>query len=354
MAVNKIDPKTIFASEAPTQDTPAVFTNKTVGWGESRKNGGRPTIKQMNALQQETDLKILWLNENAVTPYDATIDYPNNAVTIKDGTFKIFNGTSWSNFLDKSSVGLGNIDNTSDLSKPISTSTQTALNLKADKSYVDSEFDYIHENGAALPYKDGVVYEENAVVVKDGELQQWKGGVWVNLNTASQIADASGKTQQEINDNVLAKTYSLTDAGGVGGEADDTSALLNAVANNSSVLLDTDTSVINQAILTKGVHLHGDSTLQQNTQNKHTIVVGSQAQDVAKERVSGFKVSGVKFGEMPTAISDDYAALFFMSSDGATSSFNTYENTETGISASVGSFGYSKKRSWCDRFIEHW
>ena len=103
MAVAKIDPKVIFASEAPAQDTPAAFTNKTVGWGESRKNGGRPTIKQMNALQQETDLKILWLNENAVTPYDATIDYPNNAVTIKDSTFKIFNGTSSSNFLDKQS-----------------------------------------------------------------------------------------------------------------------------------------------------------------------------------------------------------------------------------------------------------
>lgn len=38
---------------------------------------------------------------------------------------------------------------------------------------------YIHENGAALPYKDGITYEENAVVVKDGVLQQWKGGVWV-------------------------------------------------------------------------------------------------------------------------------------------------------------------------------
>ena len=38
---------------------------------------------------------------------------------------------------------------------------------------------YIHENGAALPYKDGIAYEEGAVVVKDGVLQQWKGGVWV-------------------------------------------------------------------------------------------------------------------------------------------------------------------------------
>ena len=34
--------------------------------------------------------------------------------------------------LDKSDVGLGNVDNTSDLNKPISTSTQSALNAKAD------------------------------------------------------------------------------------------------------------------------------------------------------------------------------------------------------------------------------
>lgn len=36
--------------------------------------------------------------------------------------------------ITKSDVGLGNVDNTSDLNKPISTETQTALNLKADKA----------------------------------------------------------------------------------------------------------------------------------------------------------------------------------------------------------------------------
>jgi len=41
--------------------------------------------------------------------------------------------------LNKAAVGLGNVDNTSDLNKPISTATQTALNLKADKTYVDSQ-----------------------------------------------------------------------------------------------------------------------------------------------------------------------------------------------------------------------
>lgn len=161
MAVDKIDPKVIFASEAPAQDAPAVFTNKTIGWGESRKNGGRPTIKQSNALQQETDLKILWLNENSVTPFDATIDYPENAVTIKDGAFKILNSGVWEVFLYKSSVGLGNVDNTSDLNKPVSTATQTALNLKADKSAtytkveVDNAIDLLKPPYLASDVTDG-------------------------------------------------------------------------------------------------------------------------------------------------------------------------------------------------------
>ena len=43
----------------------------------------------------------------------------------------------------KAQVGLGNVDNTSDLNKPISTATQTALDLKADKSttYTKTETD---------------------------------------------------------------------------------------------------------------------------------------------------------------------------------------------------------------------
>jgi hypothetical protein len=40
---------------------------------------------------------------------------------------------------NKSEIGLGNVDNTSDANKPISTATQTVLNTKADKTYVDNE-----------------------------------------------------------------------------------------------------------------------------------------------------------------------------------------------------------------------
>ncbi len=44
----------------------------------------------------------------------------------------------------KAQVGLGNVDNTSDLNKPISTATQTALDTKADATWVDTELDNIN------------------------------------------------------------------------------------------------------------------------------------------------------------------------------------------------------------------
>lgn len=100
MPVNKIDPKVIFASNAPAIDKPPVFSDKTKGWDVARLNDGRPTIKEMNKVQQDTDLKILWLNENSVTPYDESIDYPDGAVAIKDGSFKQLVSGAWVDFLD--------------------------------------------------------------------------------------------------------------------------------------------------------------------------------------------------------------------------------------------------------------
>ena len=48
-----------------------------------------------------------------------------------------------SNFT-KAGIGLGNVDNTSDLNKPISTATQSALNLKANISDLDNgKFNFI-------------------------------------------------------------------------------------------------------------------------------------------------------------------------------------------------------------------
>lgn len=73
--------------------------------------------------------------------------------TFFNGDFLIHNGTKWERSagtdavvsvngqqgivtLSKNDIGLGSVDNTSDLNKPISTATQTALNLKANDASV--------------------------------------------------------------------------------------------------------------------------------------------------------------------------------------------------------------------------
>ena len=124
MPTQKIDPKVIFASNAPAIDKPPVFSDKTKGWDVSRINDGRPTIKEMNKVQQDTDLKILWLNENSVTPYDESIDYPDGAVAIKDGSFKQLVSSAWVEFLD-------------DFADKAEVSA--ALLTKADKTYVNGQ-----------------------------------------------------------------------------------------------------------------------------------------------------------------------------------------------------------------------
>ena len=59
--------------------------------------------------------KIGWLNESALD-YKLLKNKPTIVVTAAD-------------------VWLGNVDNTSDINKPVSTATQTALNLKANLAW---------------------------------------------------------------------------------------------------------------------------------------------------------------------------------------------------------------------------
>jgi microcystin-dependent protein len=76
----------------------------------------------------------------------------------KVGDWIVYNGTTWDKIdntetvssvngqvgnvvITKSDVGLSNVDNTSDINKPISTSTQSALNLKANITDVNTSLD---------------------------------------------------------------------------------------------------------------------------------------------------------------------------------------------------------------------
>ena len=77
----------------------------------------------------------------SATNHNHTVDSLSNVVIASKLAGDVFkwNGTAWANSqIAKSDVGLGNVDNTTDLLKPISTATQTALNLKATLSSLGS------------------------------------------------------------------------------------------------------------------------------------------------------------------------------------------------------------------------
>lgn len=69
------------------------------------------------------------------------------------GAVNSVNGKTGTVVLTKADLGLGNVDNTSDLNKPISNATQTALDAKADASdlaTLTSEFETLETNVSTL------------------------------------------------------------------------------------------------------------------------------------------------------------------------------------------------------------
>lgn len=175
MPTQKIDPKVIFASDAPAIDKPPVFSDKTKGWDVARANDGRPQIKEMNKVQQDTDLKILWLNENAVLPYDLSIDYPEGAVTLKDGSFKQLSSGSWVEFLD-------------DFADKDAVKRGTANRYDSSLTYNSGERVALSNGDIVKSTIDGNTNNPNSNMTG-----------WINAQDASFVVDASGKTQQEIN-----------------------------------------------------------------------------------------------------------------------------------------------------------
>jgi hypothetical protein len=137
---------------------------------------------------------------------DVVITSPDNNELL------IYNGTSWVNQAGTSSlVGLGNVNNTSDVNKPVSTATQTALNLKADlvnglvpanqlPSFVDDVLEFANLASFPATGEQGKIY----VAVDTSRVYRWTGAVYVEiantLDFATQAeAEAGTNTTKVMN-----------------------------------------------------------------------------------------------------------------------------------------------------------
>jgi hypothetical protein len=113
----------------------------------------------------------------------------SGSITFVVGDLLLYNGTVWQRspasdapvlsvngqtgvvVLTKSDVGLSNVDNTSDLNKPISTATQTALNGKANTVHTHALTDLTQSSAT------------------NGQVPTWNGTSWVAATPATVITD---------------------------------------------------------------------------------------------------------------------------------------------------------------------
>lgn len=166
--VAKNDVTQIFAIQAPSVDLPPTFANYPRGWDAARSNNGKPTIKQFNYIQQRTDQNVLWVHQNgAALPYDATMEYAEGAVVVKDGELQKKQGAGWV--------------------------------FAANKGY---NLDYF-VSGKSYPLHAEIMLENGDIVKSTIPNNTNDPNVdmtgWVNTNDASQISISNDKTQADKN-----------------------------------------------------------------------------------------------------------------------------------------------------------
>jgi hypothetical protein len=122
------------AAAAPVQSVNSqtgivVLTKTDVGLGNVDNTSD--VDKPVSTAQATAISSAITTHESALDPHP---QYTTSAEAAAAAPVQSVNGQTGIVVLDKTSVGLANVDNTSDLNKPISTATQAALDLKADDS----------------------------------------------------------------------------------------------------------------------------------------------------------------------------------------------------------------------------
>lgn len=120
-----------------TEGTPASVGTSSSSNGTSNHAARRDHKHQLNLT--ETDARYAQRSANLSDMGSVTLARQNIGAASDAALQAHISNVSNPHATTKAQVGLGNADNTSDLNKPISTATQTALNAKLDDSQLDTD-----------------------------------------------------------------------------------------------------------------------------------------------------------------------------------------------------------------------
>lgn len=212
--------------------------------------------------------------------------------------------------VNKGQIGLGNVDNTADLDKPVSNSTQAAIissvTPKADKTYVDGQLaikankvDVVPKSLTSPTYNtinsgvdpvtgvaEGAYFnvrsgDENTAAteyqnvggsaIATGKIYLSALGVQAQNKSANTITDISGRSQQEINNITAAKVISILDFTGAYPNSNTPSdaayaAAIASISDGDTLEIGFGTFIENDFVINKEINivqkgklwLHGD------------------------------------------------------------------------------------------------
>lgn len=162
---------------------------------------GEPTFRSLI----EADIPTLSQSKISSLTSDLAGKEPTLSPAPIDPALKYWRGDKSWQTLDKSAVGLSNVDNTSDANKPISSATQTALNAKYDASNPSSYIDAAGARSAVVvnaPTWAETTYAPSAAAVAS-YVGSYTGGTYAaNWTTGTSIALTHALNSNDITVNV--------------------------------------------------------------------------------------------------------------------------------------------------------
>lgn len=234
------------------------------------------TTGQVLAKIDATDYNTQWVDDEDTTDHTALSNIGTNTHAQIDSHIA---STSNPHSVTATQVGLGNVDNTSDLNKPISTATQTALDLKYDDSNPDgfetpSQLNTRDTNNRARANHTGT---QTASTISDFDAEVANNSA-VTANTAkvtnaTHTGDVTGATSLTLESVAITGQTSATVASGDSvliSDADDSGNLKKVTAQDIADLAAGTTD--HTALSNIGTNTHAQiDTHIASTSNPHSV-----------------------------------------------------------------------------------